>query len=62
MYWADGSRFAEIADLFARNRFYEILSNFYFNDNNNVILDKNDPNYDRLFKIRPILEVIRNKC
>ena len=62
MYWADGSRFPLIADLFTKARFYEILSNFHFNDNNNAILDSNNPNYDRLFKIRPVLESIRNKC
>ena len=62
MYWADGSRFPFIADLFSKTRFYEILSNFHFNDNKNAILDRNNPNYDRLFKIRPVLESIRSKC
>ena len=62
MYWADGSRFSEIADIFPRHRFYDILSNLHFNDNNNVILDRTNPNYDSLFKIRPFLESIRKKC
>jgi hypothetical protein len=62
MYWADGSRFPFIADLLPKTRFYEILSNLHFNNNNNAILDRNNSKCDRLFKIRPVLESIQSKC
>ena len=62
MYWADGSRFPEYADIISRQWLFEILYNIYFNDNTQEIFDRIDPNYDRLYKIKPLLESIRKKC
>jgi len=28
----------------------------HFNDNNAIIADKSHPNYDRLYKVRPVLD------
>lgn len=44
MYWAEGTRLPTVADIFSRNRFFEILSNLHFNDNNTVIIDRTDQN------------------
>ena len=62
MYLADGSRFPEIADIISRQRLFEILYNMHFNDNTHAILDRMDPNYDRLYKTRPLLKLIRKTC
>ncbi|KRZ15191.1 hypothetical protein T11_7905 [Trichinella zimbabwensis] len=44
-------------------RIVEALLRFlYFNDNDNVIMDRNHPNYVRFYKVRPLLENIHQIC
>ena len=42
-----------------RNRFKETLSVLHFNDNKLMPADKNAPNYDRLYKIQPLITDLR---
>lgn len=62
MYWAQSTRFGPVADLLSRNRFTEIKKYIHFNDNSRVITDRNDPQYDRYFKVRPLLNLLRQAC
>ena len=46
-------------EMMSRNRFQTILGFLHFNDNSNY--DPNDPNRDRLFKVRPLIENLVQK-
>ncbi|KRY17568.1 hypothetical protein T03_3899, partial [Trichinella britovi] len=38
------------------------LRYLHFNDNSEAVQDRETPRYDRLFKIRPLIESIRQSC
>lgn len=59
MYWADATRIDKIADIMSRNRWIEIKNNLHCNDNAGY--DRNDPNRDRLYKIRPMVDHFQKK-
>ncbi|KRX38466.1 PiggyBac transposable element-derived protein 3, partial [Trichinella murrelli] len=48
MYWSTELRCDAIADAMSRN--------------SKAVLDRESPSYDRLFKIRPLIESIRQSC
>ena len=56
-YWSNTLRCPAIADVMSRNRFSELRRYLHFVDNNSEH-DKED----KLFKIRPIIEAVRNQC
>lgn len=58
-YWAESTRYPLIADCMPRNRFSTLRTNLHVNDNNQVI-HQGQPGYDRLFKIRPLIDSIRS--
>jgi hypothetical protein len=58
MYWENNSRFNPVADTLPRNRLETILRYLHFNDNNEMPA-KDNPEYDPLFKIRPLLSSLR---
>lgn len=58
-YWGEYA-FQMIQDTMSRNRFDLIRSNLHFNDNDKLP-DKNAPDYDRLYKIRPIVDHFNNR-
>ena len=60
MYWETSSRFSLIADVMPRNKFESLLKYIHFNDNCNM-KKKDDPEYDPLFKIRPLLDSLKAK-
>ncbi|KRZ04601.1 hypothetical protein T11_14751 [Trichinella zimbabwensis] len=62
MYWSADFRVDSIANRLTRNRFMETMCYLHFNDNWQTILDRDDPNYDRLCKIPPLLEMFRKCC
>ena len=45
-----------------RDQFYLILKFLHFNNNNDPAYDANDENRDRLHKLRPFLEMARDRC
>lgn len=55
MYWQQSTRFAPIADTMSRNRFDKLRNFMHINDNSKMIPTDN-PNHDKLFKVRPFLE------
>ena len=55
MYWQGKTRIDLIADAMSVNRFGEIVSLLYFNDNN-LILSGNGNGYSNFYKIQPIID------
>ncbi|KRY45068.1 hypothetical protein T03_2831 [Trichinella britovi] len=49
MYWSAKFRVGSITNRLTRNRFMETMRYLHFNDNLQTILDRDDPNYDRLW-------------
>lgn len=58
MYWSEFTRFPPISDAMSRNRFDKIRANIHLNDNRQM-KSRTDPNHDRLFKVRPFIEKLR---
>lgn len=59
MFWSSQTRFSIISDNMSRNRYDKLRSNFHVNNNENL-LPRDDPNHDKLFKIRPFIDSVRN--
>ena len=57
MYWSAKTRQPIVADAITVNRFEEILSVLHANDNE-LIKQKGEPGYDRLHKVRPLLDIL----
>ncbi|CAF1602945.1 unnamed protein product [Adineta ricciae] len=57
-YWMDSTRIQSIASVMSRDRFLSIKKCFHVVDNTNKP-DQNDPNYDRAFKVRPLLNIVK---
>lgn len=55
MYWRNATRYPLIADVMGRSRSESFRKNLHFNDNNKM-LSRDHPNYDKLFKIHPFLD------
>ncbi|KRX68128.1 PiggyBac transposable element-derived protein 2 [Trichinella sp. T9] len=62
MYWANQTRMDTIANCMSHNRFETLLRFLHFSDNDKVVMDRNHPDYDRFYKIRPLIESIRKTC
>ncbi|XP_031356899.1 piggyBac transposable element-derived protein 2-like [Photinus pyralis] len=58
MYWANETRFSPIADVMSRNRFEKLRSCFHINDNSKI-KTRDHPEYDKLFKVRPFIESLK---
>ncbi|KAL2097879.1 hypothetical protein ACEWY4_007086 [Coilia grayii] len=56
-YWAAGTRYPKIADVMPYRRFKTISRFIHFQDNN-----VSDPAQDRLYKVSPVLEHVRQNC
>lgn len=56
-YWAPITGVPLIQETMALNKFEQIKRQIHFNDNESM-LPKNDPNHDRLFKIRPLISAL----
>ena len=61
MYWSKDYRVPCVADIMDNNRFNAIKKNLHFNDNTEA-KPKDDPNYDKLFKVRPVVDSVLSKC
>ena len=64
MYWnTDNLYYSPIfSAIMNRDRFFTLLCFFHFNNNEDPSYDNNDPNRDRLFKARPIIDFVNNRC
>jgi len=62
MYWSSDLRYNAIADYMSRNEFEDIGRFIHFNDNTKMTTNHKEPGYDSLFKIRPLLDKLRQQC
>lgn len=62
-YWSSDDFFGNVGikKVMPRNRFREISSFLHFNDSTQEVA-RGTPGYDRLFKVRPVLNYVRTKC
>ncbi|KAH8008640.1 hypothetical protein HPB51_000351 [Rhipicephalus microplus] len=61
MYWSQRFRVSQVADTMTRDRWEEIKQSLHFSDNQEAP-DQNDPERDRLYKVRPLLDHLVAKC
>ena len=61
MYWEAATRYTPIADLISRDQFKKLKSFLHFSDNSTAP-GKNDEAYDKLYKVRPLLQMLRKNC
>jgi len=61
IYWEAETRYSPIASLMSRDRFKKLKAFLHFNDNSKPP-GKNDSSYDKLYKIRPLLQMLRENC
>ncbi|XP_049955436.1 piggyBac transposable element-derived protein 2-like [Schistocerca serialis cubense] len=59
MYRANETSHSQIADVMQLCRFYKLRRYFHVNDNANM-LPRDDPHHDKLFKVRPFLDQLKN--
>jgi len=59
MYWVDTTRLETIADVMSRNWFHTMRNYFHIN-NNSTMKACDDPEYDKLFKVRPFVDSIKS--
>ncbi|KRX28170.1 hypothetical protein T07_1546 [Trichinella nelsoni] len=55
-------RMDTVANCMSHNRFETLLRFLHFSDNDKVVMDRSHPDYDRFYKIRPLIESIRKTC
>ncbi|KAB0805442.1 hypothetical protein PPYR_02412 [Photinus pyralis] len=60
-YWKEDFRLPQVADVMSRNRYEEIRRYLHFN-NNDEMPERHVDNFDRLYKIRPLLDSLVSKC
>ncbi|XP_049855114.1 piggyBac transposable element-derived protein 3-like [Schistocerca gregaria] len=58
MYWAEASRFSSIADSMPRNWFDKLRNYLHVNDNTKM-KQREGPDYDKLFRVRPLVDKIK---
>ncbi|XP_046997940.1 piggyBac transposable element-derived protein 3-like [Schistocerca americana] len=58
MYWAEATRFSPLADSMPRNRFDKLRNYLHVNDNTKM-KPREDPDYDKLFKVRLFVDEIK---
>lgn len=61
MYWSPKTRVDIIANAMAVNRFDEIISILHYNDNSSIPTDPKSPEYDRCYKISPLVTHFRHQ-
>ena len=61
MYWSPSKRFPIIADAMGLTRFEKLKRFFHCNDNENIV-PRDHPNFDKLFKVWPVLDSVLEKC
>ena len=62
-YWKKDSYFhySPVADCITRDRFHDILRYLHFVENSSLP-SRTDPQYDRLCKIRPVIDAVKEAC
>ena len=60
MYWSNSTRMPSIADTMCVNRFDKLKQFLHCNDNSKM-LPQEDPNYDKLLKVRPVIDSVLSR-
>jgi len=60
MYWASNTRISQVADVMTWVRWKAIKKNLHFNDNTHMP-SIDDPKRDKLFKIKPLLQILQQQ-
>ncbi|KAJ8912352.1 hypothetical protein NQ315_014719 [Exocentrus adspersus] len=60
-YWNNDVGHPAVSSVMSCNRFEEVKRFLHFNNNDDIITDKSHPGYDKLFKIRPLLNMLRER-
>lgn len=63
VYWSSDPffRVTEIASVMTCKRFKKVLENIHLNDNSKAPA-RGTPGYDKLYKVRPLLEMLNKAC
>ena len=61
MYWSPGTRIPSIADVMSINRF-ENLKQYFHIANHSKMPKQREAKYDKLYKVRPMLQSLVPKC
>ena len=61
MYWSPETRIPSIADVMSINRFENLERYFHIADNSKMP-KQGEANYDKLYKLRPMLQSLVSKC
>ena len=62
LYWSNDFSIGLVSKHLSRNRFRELSQYLHFADNTNLVTNRDDPQYDRLYKVRPLLTMFRTQC
>ncbi|XP_063229614.1 piggyBac transposable element-derived protein 4-like [Bacillus rossius redtenbacheri] len=60
MYWASNTYVEKIQNVMSRNRWDQIKNSIHFNDNS-CMTERDDGKKDKLFKVRPLIDSLKNK-
>ena len=60
LYWSKALGITEISNVMSRDRFETIKRSIHFNDNTHM-LPRDDEKFDKLFKVRPLLDYLQQK-
>lgn len=60
-YWNEKLQFTPVSQTMSKNRFKQLRRYFHAADNSKI-LPKGDPGFDSLFKLRPFLDALQEKC
>ena len=61
-YWSAELQFPAVADIMSHNRFSDLTKYIHFNDNDMATTNREDTQYDRYFKVRQLLNMLREAC
>ena len=64
LYWSTDEIFSTpiFSQVISRNRFFLLLKFLHFSNNDDPSFDPKDENRDRLHKVRPLINMIRQRC
>ena len=57
-YWSGKLNCPLVTEVFSRDRWEQIKAMIHFNNNENLVTDKKHPDYDTLFKVRPLIAIL----
>ena len=61
LYWSSDPAVCQVKNILSRKRFEQIKRFVHFNDNTTKMLSPTDANFDKLFKVKPLLNHLRKK-